>query len=386
MLKEQSKKLKITAIRLNKFLSRKGKAIRNLKKRRILIARKRANQKRFKYRESSVELLSPVRSSVGMIAKVISKVSPIDIFNSLIQASGLILTGIIINNLPEITKKFNEVLQNIIMILEPLRNTFEGLRKHINERYPRDKFKRDKENFIADIRKIKEELKPLEEFGKTVQDYIGKFKDKILVMFPELKKFIAEQYDNFVLNQALDRLKGGDKDKLGTETFNEAIREYSPKNYYMDNNLIGADILKNMKNPLNMDFKKAFTDPDIEIKFKSPSFIQRNIPFYDEIVKSSRNIKNILLNYLPGGENQNLEVNIESLYKNSEETNILEKIQSSIPVNKEYQLTLNNKGRKHVILAYQQVNNNIIEYVPIESNNIEVSSFSTPKISNIWRS
>ena len=87
MLKEQSKKLKITAIRLNKFLSRKGKAIRNLKKRRILIARKRANQKRFKYRESSVELLSPVRSSVGMIAKVISKVTQIDRYNILIKAT-----------------------------------------------------------------------------------------------------------------------------------------------------------------------------------------------------------------------------------------------------------------------------------------------------------
>ena len=298
MLKEQSKKLKITAKKMNSFLSKKGKKIRNLRRERLLLAKKSITQKRFESKESRIELLSPITSSVGMIARVLSKTSPIDIFNNLIRASGLILTGIIINNLPKITEKFNEVLDNIIKTLSPLRDTFEALKTEINQKYPRDRFEKDKENFKKDIAKIKQKLKPLEDFGKVVQDYLGMFKNKMLEMFPELSDFVKNQIDNFMLNRAIESLKEKTGTELGTETYNEANKELSYEDFIIQHK-INLNVLTGIEKPLYSPpnkIGKIYKVPPIEIILKPQSFLERNIPFLfsPDMIKAAKSIKNIL--------------------------------------------------------------------------------------------
>ena len=380
MLKEQSKKLKITAKKMNSFLSKKGKKIRNLRRERLLLAKKSINQKRFESKESRIELLSPITSSVGMIARVLSKTSPIDIFNNLIRASGLILTGIIINNLPKITEKFNEVLDNIIKTLSPLRDTFEALKTEINQKYPRDRFEKDKENFKNDIAKIKQQLKPLEDFGKVVQDYLGMFKNKMLVMFPELSDFVKNQIDNFMLNRAIESLKEKTGTELGTETYNEANKELSYEDFIIQDK-INLNVLTGIEKPLYSPNKigEIYKVPPIEIILKPRSFLERNIPFLfsPDMIKAAKSIKNILF----GEEVKEIDYKSTDFYGKS----ILDNTQSFVPVNKDYQLALNRNKKKHVIMAYQEIQNNIIEYVPIESENNQISMSNSSKISGIWR-
>ena len=108
--------LKINVTRIQSSLLKSNKNLLRVKKDRIKLQTTEQQRKKISTKESSVESASSFRKSVSNIGrKLIS--GPLSLIDKFKEFFGLILLGIVVNNLPQIIGKFQEVLGNIQLFL-----------------------------------------------------------------------------------------------------------------------------------------------------------------------------------------------------------------------------------------------------------------------------
>lgn len=117
MENSQVKKLKITVTNIKSSLLHSNKELIRLKKEKVKLFSTQQTQLKISKKEKSIESTSSFRQSVANIGqKLIS--GPLSLIDKFKEFFGLILLGILVNNLPTIIKKFQEVFGKIKAFLD----------------------------------------------------------------------------------------------------------------------------------------------------------------------------------------------------------------------------------------------------------------------------
>lgn len=109
---KEVKKTKITATRIKNSLFKKNKELISLKKERSKLIFSQEERKKISLKESSVESSKSFLQSVKNVGKTLVS-GPLSLIDKFKEFFGLILLGIVVNNLPAIIQKLQDIFVNI---------------------------------------------------------------------------------------------------------------------------------------------------------------------------------------------------------------------------------------------------------------------------------
>ena len=170
--KSQSEQLKINVTNIHKFLVKSNNQYTKTESENKKL-RKRQESKRKLGREEKIleKRTSPIGKSVKNIKNVIT--SSGSIFDKLFKFIGLILTGIIVNALPAIISKVQEIVDNIVNFLTPIQSGFNLIMGFFTGEIDENKFDADKKRLDDSLENMNRKDGIIDTIAKKVGPFGG---------------------------------------------------------------------------------------------------------------------------------------------------------------------------------------------------------------------
>ena len=181
----QVEQLKLNVSNINSFLISKNKEQKKLKSDKKRLELKRADTLKREKEERKLEIKS---SPVGEVSEKVkeSVSSGGSILDKLLNFGGLLLAGILVNNLPAIIDKVKEVIDSVVNFLTPIQSGFNLLKAFFTGDLDEKGIDVDKKRFDDGIEyltgdgglidKLAEKAGPLGGFIKLLKPVLNKFK------------------------------------------------------------------------------------------------------------------------------------------------------------------------------------------------------------------
>lgn len=209
--------LKTNLTNIHSFLVNQNNQKNKLQKENEKLIFNRISKQKKKLKEKKIE--SPIKSSLGKVKNsTIGSPSGGSIFEKLFEFIGIIISGIIVNGLPNIIEKFKEIIDNVVNFLTPIQSGFNLIKGFFTGDLDQKEYDVDRkrfdgalESFQADgglVDQFAEKMGPLEGIIKQLKPFIGMLREQVKgknivlakkdgkegILNTETKKFIAKEW------------------------------------------------------------------------------------------------------------------------------------------------------------------------------------------------
>ena len=184
----QVEQLKLNVSNINSFLISKNKEQKKLKSDKKRLELRRADTLKREKEERKLEIKS---SPVGKVSEKVkeSVSSGGSILDKLLNFGGLLLAGILVNNLPAIIDKVKEVIDSVVNFLTPIQSGFNLLKAFFTGDLDNKELDVDKKRFddaLAQLDgegglldRLAKKAGPLEPIIKALKPLVGKIRDAV---------------------------------------------------------------------------------------------------------------------------------------------------------------------------------------------------------------
>lgn len=228
---KQVEQLKLNVTNIHSFLVKKNKEQNKLRLEKKRIESKNLSIQKLKKKEKKLETKS---SPVGKASKNVQDAvtSEGSLLDKLLNFGGLILAGILVNNLPKIIDKVKEVIDSIVNFITPIQSGFNLIKSFFTGELDQNQLDVDKKRFddgldsINDsIDKLAEKAGPLGGLIKLLKPVINRFKQTkgqvILQKRGDKEGFLNTETGKFTERQFTSaerkRYESGDVSTTGTD-------------------------------------------------------------------------------------------------------------------------------------------------------------------------
>ena len=170
--KSQSEQLKINVTNIHKFLVKSNNQYTKTESQNKKLRKRQESKRKLGREEKTLEKrTSPIGKSVKNIKNVIT--SSGSIFDKLFKFIGLILTGIIVNALPAIISKVQEIVDNIVNFLTPIQSGFNLIMGFFTGEIDENKFDADKKRLDDSLENMNRKDGIIDTIAKKVGPFGG---------------------------------------------------------------------------------------------------------------------------------------------------------------------------------------------------------------------
>lgn len=176
---KQVEQLKLNVTNIHSFLVKKNKEQKKLRLEKKRIESKNLNIQKLKKKEKKLETKS---SPVGKASKNVQDAvtSEGSLLDKLLNFGGLILAGILVNNLPKIIDKVKEVIDSIVNFITPIQSGFNLIKAFFTGEL-------DQSKYDADKKRVDDALSKLNKDGGLIDqiaEKMGPFGELIKLLKP----------------------------------------------------------------------------------------------------------------------------------------------------------------------------------------------------------